>query len=223
MATTIPGFFPDSLTYFTQNEIDSFQSQVNIASKNALKPISAHVLPFVLKQTLSVSGGGTYIVHTKAQRQALIFTLQSTVIPILLSSCTEFNAHLHPATLILSTYIRAVNSYGLTFSVSRANGACRFVSCSNQDFDKAGVWTGGFIEYLKQPYLELRFGDTMRMVGAFLFSKGYYGPIGIDVLEDAHGGQWVVDMNVRTPPSRRSHRTLLNGTRSTCCIHVVWN
>lgn len=201
MATTFPGFFPDALTAFTQDEIDIFRDQVKVASKNALEPISAHVLPFVLKQTLTVSGGGTYIIHTEAQRQALISKLQSTVIPMLLSSSTDVNAHLHPATLILSTYIHAVNSYGLTFFVSRANGACRFISCSHQDFDKAGFWTGGFIEYLQQPGLEIRFSGTMRMVGAFLFSKGYYGPAGIDVLEDAHGGQWVVDMNVRTPGS----------------------
>ena len=59
------------------------------------------------------------------------------------------------------------------------------------------------------------------MIGAFLFSRGYYGPVGIDVVEDTHGGQWVVDMNARTPgvvTSRRSQRTLLNGTRSTCYI-----
>lgn len=201
MATTSPGFFPDSLRAFTQNEIDSFQAQANLASQNALKPILAHALPFVLKQTMTVSGGGTYIAHTETQRQALISTLQSTVIPVLLSSCTAVNAHLHPATLILSAYVRAVNSYGLTFFVGRADGACRFISCSNQEFDGAGFWTGGFIEYLEQADLEARFGGTMRAVGGFLFARGYYGPVGIDVLEDAHGGQWVVDMNVRTPGS----------------------
>ena len=201
MATACPGFFPDALTAFTQDEINIFQNQVNIASEIALKPILAYVLPFVLKQTLTVSGGGTYIVHTEVQRQALISKLRSSVIPMLLSSSTDGNAHLHPATLILSTYIHAVNSYGLTFFVGRANGACRFISCSHQDFDKAGFWTGGFIEYLQQRDLEIRFNGTMRLVGAFLSSKAYYGPVGIDVLEDAHGGQWVVDMNVRTPGS----------------------
>lgn len=201
MATRCPGFFPDSLTAFAQNEIDSFRAQVNIASENALKSILAHVLPFVLKQTLTVSGGGTYIVHTEAQRQALTSKLQSTFIPMLLSSSTDVNSHLQPATLILSKYIRAVNSYGITFFVRRANGACRFISCSNQVFDNAGFWTGGLIEYSKQTYLEMRFSATLRMVGTFLFSRGYYGPVGIDVLEDADGGQWVVDMNVRTPGS----------------------
>lgn len=201
MATRCPGFFLDSLTAFTQSEIDIFRTQVNVASENALKHVLAHVLPFVLKQTLTVSGGGTYIVHTEAQRQALTRKLRSTIIPMLLSSSTNVNAHLHPATLILSTYIRAVHSYGITFFVSRVNGACHFISCSNQDFDDAGFWTGGFIEYLEQPYLAMRFSATLRMVGAFLFSRGYYGPVGIDVLEDAHGGQWVVDMNVRTPGS----------------------
>ena len=201
MATRRPGFFPDALTAFTQFEIDSFRTQVSKASENALKPILAHVLPFVLKQNLTVSGGGTYIVHTEAQRQALISRLRSTIIPLLLSSTTDVNAHLHPTALILSTYIHAVNSYGLTFFVKRANGACRFISCSNQDFDKAGFWTGGYIEYLRQPRLKLRFSATMNNVGHFLNSRGYYGPVGIDVLEDAHGGQWVVDMNVRTPGS----------------------
>ena len=49
MAATTPGCFPDLPSAFTQHEIDSFQPQANIASKIALKPILAHVLPFVLK------------------------------------------------------------------------------------------------------------------------------------------------------------------------------
>lgn len=110
MATRRPGFFPDALTAFPQHEIDIFQTQVNIASENALKLVSAHVLPFVLKQNLTVSGGGTYIVHTEAQRKAQISRHQSTIIPLLLSSSTDANAHLHPTALILSIYIRAVNS-----------------------------------------------------------------------------------------------------------------
>ena len=193
MAIRRPGFFPDALTAFAQHEIDIFQTQVNIASENALKLVLAHVLPFVLKQNLTVSGGGTYIVRTEAQRQALISRLQSTIVPLLLSSSTDANAHLQPTALILSTYIRAVNSYGLTFFVSRANGACRFISCSNQDFDKAGFRTGGYIEYLQQPRLEMRFSALMNKVGALLFARGYYGPVGIDVLEDAHSGSgsWI--------------------------------
>ena len=120
MATRRPGFFPDALTAFPQHEIDIFQTQVNIASENALKLVSAHVLPFVLKQNLTVSGGGTYIVHTEAQPKAQISRLQSTIIPLLLSSSTDANAHLHPTALILSIYIRAVNSYGLTFFRSQS-------------------------------------------------------------------------------------------------------
>ena len=38
----------------------------------------------------------------------------------------------------------------------------------------------------------------MREAGAFLHSNGYYGPAGLDVLEDKAGVQWVVDLNVRT-------------------------
>lgn len=142
-----------------------------------------------------------YIVHTEAQRKAQISRLQSTNIPLLLSSSTDANAHLHPTALILSFYIRAVNSYGLTFFVSRATGACRFISCSNQDFDKSGFWTGGYIDSLQQPCLEMRSSALMNKVCALPFARGYYGPVGIDVLEDAHGGPWVVDMNVRTPGS----------------------
>lgn len=201
MATRRSGFFPDALTAFPQHEIDIFQTQVNITSENALKLVSAHVLPFVLKQNLTVSGGGTYIVHTEAQRKAQISRPQSTIMPLLLSSSTDANALLHPTALIFSIYIRAVNSYGLTFFVSRANSTYHFIRCLNQDFDKAGFRTGGYIDYLQQPCLEMRFSALMNKAGALLFARGYYGPVGIDVLEDAHGGQWIVDMNVRTPGS----------------------
>lgn len=72
----------------------------------------------------------------------------------------------------------------------------------------------------------MRFSALMNKVGALLFARGYYGPVGVDVLEDAHDGQWVVDMNVRTPgslPVGVLNGTFLNKTGSICCIHALWN
>ena len=139
MATRRPDFFPDALTAFPQHEIDIFQTQVNVASENALKLVLAHVLPFVLKQNLTVSNGGTYIVHTEAQREALISRLQSTIIPLLLSSSTDANAHLQPTALILSTYIRAVNSYGLTILRQSCEWRLPFHQLLEPRFRQGGV------------------------------------------------------------------------------------
>lgn len=44
-------------------------------------------------------------------------------------------------------------------------------------------------------------GRILHSVRDFLHGKGYYGPVGVDVVEDGQGEQYVVDLNVRRPGS----------------------
>ena len=53
----------------------------------------------------------------------------------------------------------------------------------------------------EQSALAHRMGPTLRNVSDFLHEKGYYGPVGIDVVEDGRRGQYIVDLNVRTASS----------------------
>ena len=195
MATRCPGFFPDALPAFTQNEIDDFQIHVQRTSEKALKPLLAHVLPFVLKQTLTVSSGGTYIVHTEAQRQALISRLQSTIIPLLLSSTTKCQRppapygshpfHLHPCCRYLRSHVhRQPCEWRLPFHQLLESGF-------RQGRVLGPVDTSSTYDYLAWRYA---FGNIMSQVGIFLFSRGYYGPVWVLMcwkMGTAASGSWI--------------------------------
>lgn len=63
------------------------------------------------------------------------------------------------------------------------------------------LWLGGSITYSHQQGYQARFTDVMTKVCCFLHRYGYYGAVGIDILEDGEGKLWVVDLNVRPPGS----------------------
>jgi len=75
-----------------------------------------------------------------------------------------------------------------------------FLGCTEQRFED-GYWSGSSIDYRKQAALSKRLDSTMRSIAHFLWSRGYYGPVGADVTEDRAGTQWIIDLNVRTPSS----------------------
>ena len=170
-------------------------------------PISARPLPFVFKNLQTFGGGGTVVVSTEDDRSKLIHDLTTVILPKLLSQVTKLNAHLEPATLLLSDMIvDPVGDYGLTFFVTRG-GECIFLAVTEQTVDSSKAWIGSKISYGAQDQLRQKFGTIMHEIGAWLHKHGYYGPIGADILETAshdkqgQGNLSITDLNVRTSGS----------------------
>jgi hypothetical protein len=168
-----------------------------------LEAITFKTLPFVVKLQQTLYGDGTFIVTTEEKRQSVINRLPS-IWHHNLSRTNASNLHLRPATMIVSEFVTSKPgqqiSWAITFFVRRDGGAT-FISCCPQIFTEEDTWDGASITYSAQDTYEQQFAKAVSEVASYLNVKGYYGCVGIDVLEDVNGKQWVVDLNVRPPGS----------------------
>lgn len=174
-----------------------------------LAQVSAHPIPFVLKNQQTFGGGGTFVVSSSEDLSKLKTTLSTRVLPKLLSEIDASNAHLKPATLILSEMITdPIGDWGLTFFVTKS-GNCVFLAATEQIVDSTKAWIGSKISYLAQESLKKKFIPIMQEIGAWLHGLGYYGPCGADILETRANSNpkeklttmKIVDLNVRTSGS----------------------
>lgn len=175
----------------------------------ALSRISTHRVPFVFKNQQTFGGGGTYVISSPEDLSELTNNLSTLILPKLFSQVNQYNAHLKPATLILSDLIAdPVNDWGLTFFVTRA-GESVFLAATRQVVDSTKAWIGSTISYTLQESLKQKFSPIMREIGSWLHKYDYYGPCGADILEtnaskgtdDGKTTLTIVDLNVRTSGS----------------------
>ncbi|KAE8440476.1 hypothetical protein EG329_007442 [Mollisiaceae sp. DMI_Dod_QoI] len=186
-----------------QSESAIFRDPIKTWKDEVLQTISNRPIPFVLKLQQTILGKGTYIIKTEKARCSLVSKL-----PSLMSSnasrTNKTNNHLMPATLIITDFVDCPEtgspSFAITFFVRR-NGTHIFINCCEQILSEHYSWDGSSITFSQQDEFEKHFSKTVSDVSRYLQSKGYYGCVGIDVLEDKEGKQWVVDMNVRPPGS----------------------
>ncbi|KAL9578687.1 MAG: hypothetical protein Q9212_005562 [Teloschistes hypoglaucus] len=176
--------------------------------------IASQELPFVMKTQQPYGGAGTFIVKTQQDLAELQSTLSALILPKLYSQTNAINAHLKPATLIISDLVRdPVGDWGLTFFVTKS-GDCVFLAAARQVIGTdSRVWIGSTISYTAQDNLHDRFTPIMRQIGAWLSSHGYYGPCGADILGTAAAAApeesaaderpvfHIVDLNVRSTGS----------------------
>ena len=149
------------------------------------------------------------MVSSREDLSELIRTLSPHTLPKLLSQDNPLNAHLKPATLILSEMITdPVGDWGLTFFVTKA-GECVFLAVTQQVVDFTKAWIGSTVSYTAQDSLKQKFTPVMHEIGTWLHKYGYYGPCGADILETAPNNEdgkgstalHIVDLNVRTSGS----------------------
>lgn len=174
-----------------------------------LSELSIQPLPFVLKNQQTFGGGGTFAISTPEDLSELKTNLSTRILPKLLSQVNSSNAHLKPATLVVSNMvINPIGDWGLTFFVTRA-GECVFLSLTQQIINPTKAWIGSTVSYTAQDRLKEKFTPIMREVGTWLRKYDYYGPCGVDILEAVSTNDNihsmpalnVVDLNVRTSGS----------------------
>lgn len=170
--------------------------------------LRAKPLQYVVKLQQAMGGSGTLWVRTDTELAEVTCYIGEVYLRKFLPRLDATNLHLKPVNLILSDIVdgdtRAVSCF------VKKNGESVFISCSTEAWSDERHWTGSRIVYSEQAALAKRMGPTLRSVSDFLHGKGYYGPVGIDVVEDGHGEQYIVDLNVRTassslPGSLRGH------------------
>lgn len=171
-------------------------------SARLYRALESRSLPFVLKNQETFGGAGTYLVRTEDERQETISTLRKGLLRRMLSTVTPLNAHMGPATLLISDMVEElVGDYGLTFFVTEKGRDNIFLGASKQIIENGKSWIGSTIDYRKQSELWDKFHNVASQTAEFLRSHGYIGPAGADILETADGLFHVVDLNVRVTGS----------------------
>ena len=166
-------------------------------SDRVIQYLLAKPLPYLIKFQQTMGGNGTLPARNPRELVEAAYFISQTYLPNHLPRLTKQNVSLQPMNLVLSDIVDYTAHHALNFFLMKS-GSPTFVCVAQEMTAKERVWIGNTIAYGQQSELEGRLGPTMRQTSAFLHSRGYYGPVGLDVLEDKTGVQWVVDLNVRT-------------------------
>ncbi|KAF4237557.1 hypothetical protein CNMCM8980_004623 [Aspergillus fumigatiaffinis] len=160
--------------------------------------LDSHELPFVLKLPQSTSGLGVFKVLTNAQR-ADVKAILASQLSRMLQQINESNHHMRPCSLVIQDFIHGT-TMALSLFVTK-KGRPIFIACCDQQLDSHGHWLGCSISYKRQLELKETYRNISEKIAAFLHQKGYYGPVGVDIITDASGNQYIVDLNARVTGS----------------------
>ena len=191
---------PHSIVIDTRLQPDQLHDieLVEVEVARMMKPILENPIPFVVKMPQALSGQGTFMVRSEADRQTTLETLAAETKRMLLD-LNDSNAHLKPCSLILQDMVigdRISPSFFIT-----ATGHMVFICCTEQIMDSTGHWGGAFISYKQQYEYHRVYASILQRIAHWVYGKGYYGPINADVMVDTNGRQLVVDFNVRVAGS----------------------
>ncbi len=171
---------------------------VDVEVQRMMARIRAREPPFVIKMPQSLSGHGTFIVRTKADRTDAIHTLEPET-KRMLNQINSLNARIKPCSLILQSMTPG-EAVALSLLLTKS-GRPIFTACCSQIFHPNGKWAGNFCDYREQEKLRAQYADTAAKIGAYMHKLGYWGPLGADIMTDADGRQLVIDVNARVTGS----------------------
>jgi len=139
--------------------------------------------PYAVKTSHGLSGEGTYIIRNPAD----------------LAHClSEIRLYQQAGTLthrVIMTFVeQVVGNYCVQFYVDR-QGGIRMIGATTQLVTETGIHLGGMIRYRETRLSP--FFPIVKPVGAALRAEGYFGVVGLDILEDRDGALHVIDANVR--------------------------
>jgi len=144
-------------------------------------------LPFVLKLDYGYGGQAVFVVRDEQQRQHCLDTLREQL-PDFLPTC------------LLVQDLLPGKCIAVSFFVTKA-GRAVFVSVSEDVQKEDGSWTGGVMDYAAQDALAAQYTDIMNTAAAYVYEKGFYGPMGIDTMTDDQSNIYIIDLNARHPGS----------------------
>ncbi|MCJ1278046.1 hypothetical protein MMC21_005860 [Puttea exsequens] len=159
-----------------------------------LDRIATRALPFVVKLPLGLGGHAVFMVKEEAQRQSCLTILRAEL-PVIFESLTSDNEAKKPVSLLVQDVVQGPSD-GVSIFVTKA-GRPVYVSTSEQILNNRDQWSGGFMDYTRQDALREQYHDITQTVADYVYRRGYYGPMGIDVMTDENGQQLIVDMNIR--------------------------
>ena len=174
------------------------ESLLNDEVERMMKPVIERAIPFVIKLPQSLGSQGVFVVQTDSEKQEAIASL-TVEVKRMIQQINESNQHMRPASLVLQETVQGT-AVALSLFVTK-KGRSVYTGCTEQIFDNHGHWDGGCIDYKQQDNLRKQYADIAQEMATYMHQKGYYGPLGADVMTDQNGKQLVIDLNVRVPTS----------------------
>ncbi|ORY13586.1 solid-state culture-specific protein-like protein [Clohesyomyces aquaticus] len=163
-------------------------------SDRMLDTIASRPLPFVVKLPMGMGGHAVFLVNDEEKRNSCLTILRDEL-PSMFQSLTPENEANTPVSLLLQQVVPGPSD-GVSIFITKA-GRPIYISTSEQILDERDQWTGGFMDYSRQEALGKKYHDTIQKVAKYVYDRGYYGPMGVDVMTDENGQQLIVDMNIR--------------------------
>ncbi|KAL0476832.1 btrJ [Acrasis kona] len=149
-------------------------------------------IPFVIKSTHGLSGDGTWLIHNEKDRDNLITIIQE---------------RRYERMIVSDLVDDIVSNFCLQFYVSKQEGRDKYLGTTRQVVDVCGGWEGSNINFKEQEELKKKLSPVTKHLSNYLRSKGYFGVVGVDVLETKKGELLVIDLNPR-----------VNGSTSLCLM-----
>lgn len=191
---------PESIIIDSQISPDETQCEHSVEQEvqRIIQAICERSLPFLVKVPQSISSHGTFFIRTEIERKKAVGILQKEV-RLMIRELGPHNQHLDPCCLITQEFVLGESVAISLFVTQRGRGI--FIGCCEQNFGYDGFWTGSSISYPAQQQLKEKYTETFNKVVNYLYSKGYCGPAGIDVMNYPDGRQVVIDLNIRVTGS----------------------
>lgn len=159
-----------------------------------LSPIEARALPFVVKMPHGLGSYAVFMVRNE-ERRAMCLQVLGDELPSMLQAWTLTGDSKTPPSLLLQDLISGP-SLGVSIFVTQ-KGRPVFISCVDQLLGDDDCWAGGLVDYTQQEALGERYRNIIDQVAAYVYERGYWGPMGVDVMTDETGRQLIIDMNIR--------------------------
>ena len=139
--------------------------------------------PYLVKTTHGLSGEGTYIIRRIHDVEFCFRELRYYMEAKLVTE------------IVVSAFVKdEVANYCVQFYVDK-QGVPKLLGATSQLVSLAGVFLGGLIRYAETDMA--RFAPMIGRMAAFAHQHGYFGVIGLDVLEDKDGRLHCIDANIR--------------------------
>lgn len=138
--------------------------------------------PFLVKVSHGLAGEGTYIIRNQEDLDFCSMDIRQYI-----------KAGLVRTVLVSEFVLNEVGNYCVQFYVDR-QGKATLLGATNQMVTEEGEMIGGVIRYSDTMD---KFHHKIAVLSRFLHKHGYFGVVGVDVLEDAEGQMFVIDANIR--------------------------
>jgi len=139
-------------------------------------------IPFALKATHGLSGDGTWLIRKEEDRSKV--------------SKINFIGRGYKR-MVVSELLDYVHNYCIHFYVSKDPKRDVLLGVTRQIIDSNGGWDGSSIDFTEQDTLFVKLSGIVNHLSEYLRKNDYFGIVGVDVLENASGELFVIDLNPR--------------------------